>query len=211
MYSCWPTSWRGHLWDTHVLLWRNNWRQKGLRSVLQALDRSRLVRHNSLNDIIHGFLNKVSIPATNREPIGLLKTDAKFSDDLMLVPWRERRYFIWDVTVADITAISYLQPITTFEESAAEAATIRKTTKYTKIMPTLSIHACCYWSHVSYSKISALRQISFLNLVVTHFCGTSGRRKTSFLFQRLSVAIHRFNAVCIYDTFIEQNAGEECQ
>ena len=38
---------------------------------------------------------------------------------------------------------------------------------------------------------------------------TSDLRESSFLFKRLSVAIQRFNAVCVYDMSIEQDASAE--
>ena len=32
---------------------------------------------------------------------------------------------------------------------------------------------------------------------------TSDVKKTSYLYQRISVALQRFNAICIYNTFLE--------
>ena len=55
-------------------------------------------------------------------------------------------------------------------------------------------------SHGSYSKISA-DFISELGHRITAV--TSDWSKFSFLFHKLSLAIRRFKAVCVYDTFIE--------
>ena len=93
--NCWPASWHWHLWDANVLLWCNSQCQRGPHFVLHILVRSASCWHNALNDIIHRSLIKASMPAT-KKPMGLLI-------------WREVRCLIWDVRVADIKTISYLQ------------------------------------------------------------------------------------------------------
>ena len=57
--------------------------------------------------------------------------------------------------------------------------------------------------HGSYSKTTK-DFISELGRLITAV--TSDRRESSFLFQRISVAIQRFNTVCVFETFIEQDA-----
>ena len=82
-----------------------------------------------MNDIIHRSLTRAGIPAT-REPNGLSRTDGKRPDGLTLIPWREGRCLIWDVTVADTTAASYLPLTAALAGSAAESAATRKEAKY---------------------------------------------------------------------------------
>ena len=89
----------------------------------------RLIRHNHLNDIIHRSLTRADIPAT-KEPAGLLRTDGKQPDGLTLIPWREDRCIVWDVTVANTTAVSYLLSTAITAGSAAKSATTRKESKY---------------------------------------------------------------------------------
>ena len=75
-----------------------------------------------MNDFIHHSLNRAGILAT-RKPHGHLRVNGKRSDGLTLISWRKGRFLVWDVTVADTTAASYLAATVT---SAAESATVRK-------------------------------------------------------------------------------------
>ena len=77
-------------------------------------------------------MNRAGIPAT-REPHGLLRVDGKRPDGLTLVPWREGRCLVWDVTVADTTAASYMTATSTLAGSAAESASVRKEAKYAEL------------------------------------------------------------------------------
>ena len=92
----------------------------------------RLIRHNHLNEIIHRSLNRARLPAT-REPHGLLRVDGKCPDGLTLIPWRKGRCLMWDVTVADTTAASYLAATATVAKSAAEFAPVHKEMKYAEL------------------------------------------------------------------------------
>ena len=92
----------------------------------------RQARHAFVNDIIYRALVRAKIPST-KEPAGLSRTDGKRPDGLMLLPWREGRCLVWDVTVADTTAVSYLPSTSTSSGSAAEAAATRKMAKYTAL------------------------------------------------------------------------------
>ena len=67
----------------------------------------RLILHNHLKDIIRRSLTRADIPAT-KEPAGLMRTDGKRPGGLTLIPWRKGRCLIWNATVADTTAASYL-------------------------------------------------------------------------------------------------------
>ena len=86
----------------------------------------RFTRHNHLIDIVLRSLTRAKIPAT-REPAGLLRSDGKRPDGLTLILWREGRYLVRDVTVADTTAASYLPLISI---SAGSAAELRIQAKY---------------------------------------------------------------------------------
>ena len=52
---------------------------------------------------VHHSLNRDGIPAS-REPLRLLRIDSRRPDGLTLIPWREDRCLVWDVTIADTTA-----------------------------------------------------------------------------------------------------------
>jgi hypothetical protein len=50
---------------------------------------------------------RAGIPVVN-EPQGLVRTDGKRPDGLILVPWQSGRSATWDVTVFDTLAASYI-------------------------------------------------------------------------------------------------------
>jgi hypothetical protein len=77
-------------------------------------------------------MTRAAIPAS-KEPTGLVRSDGKRPDGLSLIPWREGRCLVWDVTVADTTAASYLHSTSVTASSAAESAARRKETKYTEL------------------------------------------------------------------------------
>ena len=92
----------------------------------------RLTRHNYLNNIVLRSLTRAKIPAT-KEPAGLLNSDGKRLDGLSLIPWREGRCLVWDVTVAGTTAASYLPSTSISAGSVAELAAVRKQAKYAEL------------------------------------------------------------------------------
>jgi len=51
---------------------------------------SRSTRHHSLNDLVWRGLSMANIHTT-KEPLGLLKSDIKWADGLILIPWKNRR------------------------------------------------------------------------------------------------------------------------
>jgi hypothetical protein len=176
----------GHLVDT-----------RGSHALSCKRTSGRLIRHNHLNDIVLRSLSRASIPAT-REPAGLLRSDGKRPDGLTLIPWREGRCLVWDVTVADTTAASYLPSTSVSAGSAAESAATRKQAKYAELSQRYEFVPIAVESHGSFSSTA----IAFLAELGRRLsAATCDPRETAHLFQRLSVALQRFNAVCVYDTF----------
>ena len=68
--------------------------------------------------------------------MGLLRDDGKRPDGLILVTWQNGRCLTWNTTAVDTLATSYLASTSSHTGSAAEAAAIRKKTKYAAITRT---------------------------------------------------------------------------
>ncbi len=154
-------------------------------------------RHHLVNDLIWRSLSKAGFPSI-KEPQGLLRTDGKRPDGLTLTPWKEGRCATWDVTVTDTVAASYLNATSACAGSAAEAAAKRKEEKYAEISATYHFFPLAFETfgpinHVGSEFLCSLGQR--LSLI------SDDPRETSFLFQRLSVSIQRFNSVCFYNSF----------
>jgi hypothetical protein len=155
------------------------------------------LRHNYLNDIIYHSLRRAGIPAT-KEPAGLLRSDGKRPDGLTTVPWKAGKSAVWDVTVADTLATSYLSSTAVKAGSAAEIAASRKENKYAALS---SDHIFVPLAFESLGPVGT-KASSFLRELGRRLIAASDdTRESSFLFQRLSMGIQRFNAVCFSSSF----------
>ena len=153
----------------------------------------RVQRHAWLNDLIHRALIRAEIPAV-KEPQGLSRDDGKRPDGLTLVPWQSGRSATWDVTVVHTLAASYVSQGAVQAKSVATVASERKSAKYSSLLS----------SHVFFPV--AVETLGPLANEAQLFLAKIGRRATlctadppeaTFLYQRISVAIQRFNAVCL--------------
>src|SRR6218665_2785973 len=94
---------------------------KGSHGLSCSLGVGRQARHSNINDTILRSLNRAGTPAI-REPSGLTRLDGKRTDGQTLVPWNDGRSLIWDATVVDTVAASYVAETAIEPGSAAEKA-----------------------------------------------------------------------------------------
>ena len=160
--------------------------------------------HQQLNDLIWRALKRADIPST-KEPTGLLRGDGKRPDGLTLVPCQAGKCLTWDATVVDTLASSYVSVTATRVGGAADAAAERKSLKYASITNT---HIFVPVAIETLGPISS-QGLSFLMEISNRLATISGdARATSFLFQRVSVLIQRFNQIAFRGTFIDGNDTE---
>jgi hypothetical protein len=157
----------------------------------------RTLRHNYINDIIYHSLLKAGLPST-KEPAGLSRTDGKRPDGITNVPWQSGKSAVWDVTVADTLADSYLSHTSVNAAAAAELATTRKERKYTVLSATHTFIPIAFESLGPVGS-RATRFLKELGRRLT--VATDNPLETSYLFQRVSIALQRFNAICVMDSF----------
>ncbi|HSN23938.1 MAG TPA: reverse transcriptase domain-containing protein, partial [Methylomicrobium sp.] len=170
----------------------------GSHSLSCKLAFGRMVRHQSLNDIIYRAFVSANIPVT-KEPVGLFRTDGKRPDGLTLIPWQAGKPLTWDVTVTHTLADSYVPNTFTTPGGAAEMAANRKTDKYAALAQT---HIFQPLAFETLGPINTSGQL-FLNELGRRISQTTGdTRETSYLFQRLSVTVQRFNSVAFQSGFI---------
>ena len=133
-----------------------------------------------------------------KEPHGLVRDDGKRPDGLTLLPLNSGRSATWDVTVVDTFGSAYLQQSAITGASAAETAAPRKINKYSSLCRT---HDFFPVALETLGPVSSRAQ-EFLTQIGRRLTEvTTDPRETAFLFQRLSVAVQRFNATCLADTF----------
>ena len=154
-------------------------------------------RHNYINDLIWRALGRAGVPSV-KEPSGLTRDDGKRPDGLTQIPWEAGRCVTWDVTVTDTLAASNISHSALAAGAAAEKAAERKLQKYTELS------ACYTFVPVAFETLGPVNSLGaeFIRSIGIRARGSSGDvREGCFLWQRLSMAIQRFNAVCIQGTF----------
>jgi hypothetical protein len=106
----------------------------------------------------------------------------------------------WDVTVTDTLAESYLATTSTVAGGAAEGAARRKEAKYQTLAIT---HTFIPIAIETLGPINH-KGIDFFSELGRRLTASSGdSRQTTFLFQRLSVLIQRFNSVGFFIIIIK--------
>jgi hypothetical protein len=138
-----------------------------------------------INSIINRSLTSIHVNST-LEPNGLSRDDGKRPDGMTLVPWIKGQPLVWDVTVVDTLADSYVLKSSEVSGSAAEMACKRKHSKYSSIISS---------NHV-------FKGLAFETLGPWCKEAESGDSKSKkFLFERISLAIQRGSAASIRGTF----------
>jgi hypothetical protein len=118
---------------------------------------------------------------------------------MTLIPWQAGRSLIWDVTVADTLASSHLPTTSQQSGGAAESAADRKESKYSSFTQSYAfVPIACETLGPIGSK--AVEFLSDLGRRISSVTGDP--REGSHLFQRISVAIQRFNCACFKGSFI---------
>ena len=156
-----------------------------------------MARHNALNDVLWRALQRANIPSV-KEPPGLIHTDMKRPDGITQIPWSEGKCITWDVTVTDTLAAFNLLPSSTVGGGAAEAAARRKEDKY------LQLRQHYHFVPVAFETLGPVNAsgAQFIDDIGKRLRAvTDDSRESSFLWQRLSVTLQRYNAICFRDTF----------
>ena len=104
----------------------------------------------------------------------------------------------WDVTVSDTYAESHLADTATTAGSAADKAASNKVAKYRQIANShifvpVAIESAGTWNH------QAVELVQELGRRMTAVTGDT--RQATYLFQQMSVALQRDNAVSFHSTF----------
>ena len=169
----------------------------GLHGLSCKRSSGRMSRHHNLNDLIWRALSRAGIPSS-KEPSGLSRSDGKRPDGMTLVPWCNGKCAVWDVTVIDTMANSYLNTTSVTAGGAAVHAASRKLDKYRDLSLGYEVVP------VAIETMGPMNPegVDFINGIGRLIAEQTGdKRETSFLWQRLSMTLQRFNAVCFNNSF----------
>lgn len=170
---------------------------KGEHGLSCQLGFGRVARHGAVNDLIYRALSKAGFP-TIKEPQGLLRSDGKRPDGITLIPWKAGKSLVWDATVIDTLAPSYLTASAAQSGAAAAIAEDRKMQKYHAF---LQDHVFIPLALETMGPINTAG-LNFISDLGRHLTLATGeQRETTYLFQRLSITMQRFNAVAFRGSF----------
>ena len=135
-----------------------------------------------------------------KEPVSLVRQDGKRPDGATLLPWARGKPLTWDITVHDTYAESHLHD-TAYRPGATvdKAATNKiKISKYCDLADShlffpLATETAGTWNQMAVELVQEIgRRITMV---------TEDTRDIAFLFQRLSIALQRGNALSFISTF----------
>lgn len=169
----------------------------GIHSFVCKRASGRTARHHALNELVARAFGSAGIPVT-KEPNGLSRSDGKRPDGLSLIPWQEGKPLCWDVTVICPLANSYLQSATASAGAVAELAATRKVAKYS-ILEDQYIFQPIAVESLGPMNWEARKFLADLGRKISRVSGDD--RETTFLFQRISVLLFRFNSVLLHNSF----------
>jgi hypothetical protein len=177
----------------------------GSHAMVCKLAPARHTRHFAVNDIIARSFTAAGIPIS-KEPLGILRTSLKRPDGITQVPVLGGKHIAWDATISCTLAESYLEASSTLAGSASESAATRKAAKYSDLPSDFSFQPISLESLGSASS-STSEFISFLGRRISLKSGDP--RESFYLWQRLSVCLCRYNAILLYQSFVEVAAEPE--
>ena len=156
----------------------------------------RIQRHAFINDLIYRTMIRAGIPAL-KEPQGLVRVDGKRPDR-----WP---YFgamaVWTQRHLGRNRCRHASHVIHHSVShqcrqCCRSCSFKKNSEIQYAEPQLPLLPS------GYCPLSVNSQLFICELGRRTALRTSDPRETAFLFQRISVAIQRFNAVCLANTFV---------
>ena len=150
-------------------------------------------RHSHVNDIICRALVRAGV-AAHREPTGTVTVSGLRPDGASLIPWARGKCLAWNATIPDTLAASHLPSTSCQVGAAAAQAAVAKLHKYDSLVSTyhfvpVAIETLGVWNSEG---LALMRDIGRPTSLIT-----GDPRETSFLLQRLSVAVQRGNATSV--------------
>ena len=171
----------------------------GIHGLSCRLAFGRQARHHLVNDMVWRAMNTAGMPST-KEPVGLLRDDGKRPDGLSLTPWSGGKAVAWDVTVINPLSQSYMSHSGAEWTSgwAAEQAAAKKVAKYSGLPSSLIFQPIAFecLGAINATGVEFISDIGRLTAEIT-----GERRSAEFLFQRLSIAVQRYNSIAFRGTF----------
>lgn len=166
----------------------------------------RLPRHAAVNEIICRSLTSAKVPS-RLEPNGLYRSDGKRPDGISLLPWKNGKFLVWDVTCPDSFAPSHLV------SSASGAGIVAKQAEHSKSLKYSTLQHKFHFAPV------AIETSGVLGPEASTFLRDLGRRLKlvtsepeayNHLLQRVSVAVQRANCMAVLGSLNNNSKDLNC-
>ena len=164
--------------------------------------KGRLPRHANLNDVVKRGLAAAGVPSW-LEPVGLDRGDGRRPDGLTVFPFSNGKSLCWDATCVDTFCRTAIGETALAPGAAADAAEFRKRQRYQNLNDRYRFEPIAVETTGVFGRSSS----KFVAELGRRISATTGdKRETSWLRQRLSIAVVRGNAAAIlasrcYNTF----------
>ena len=153
--------------------------------------------HDDVNNIFSHAFSSAGFPNVLQPP-GISRDDGKRPDGMTLIPWSRGKSLLWDVTIRDTLARSYLSISSSAAGAAADQAERKKHNHYKKLKENYLFQPIAFESLGSCGPETK----AFLATLGKLMKKASGEnRSLDYLLQKVSISIQRRNAACILGTF----------
>lgn len=166
----------------------------------------RIPCHSEVNNILHRALQTANIPSKLEPPI--FRDDGrKRADGVTLIQWSRGQMLVWDATIRDTLAPSYIHSSSIRAGNVARRAVTDKCLKYKKVMENNYFFLPFACETLGPWCTEARNFINQLGKMI--YACTGEPRSTLYLTQRISIAIQRTNAARVMGTFDSSAKLEE--
>ena len=153
----------------------------------------RLPRHANINDVVKRALTAAGVPSW-LEPVGLDRGDGRRPDGLTVFPFSGGRSLCWDATCTDTFCQTSLPETATTAGAAADKAEARKRTRYAALQSRYRFEPIA----VETTGVLGRTTAAFLRELGRRISACTGdKRETSWLLQRISIAVARGNSASV--------------
>jgi len=155
-----------------------------------------IYRHDDMNRTFAHAISSAGFP-TMLQPPGISRDDGKKPDGMTLTPWSHGKSLLWDVTVRNTLAHSYINETSKKAGSVADKAERHKHNHY------ISLKENHLFTPIAFETLGCMGPETriFIKKLGSLLKRASGEpRSMDYLLQKLSISIQRGNAACILGT-----------